>query len=132
MSERVSCQECGTTIEQSCETERKPCPQCGSTRRVFEDEMIEGMTMYDSISFKHKNPKKTGKGKTLSEGFNGYEFSHSRQKMVAKQRHIDRQGNIYSEIVTDIETGEVIHQCEEPLSQHKDHGTVKWKHKDQS
>ncbi|MDO9538295.1 MAG: hypothetical protein Q7J68_08260 [Thermoplasmata archaeon] len=132
MSNHVSCKECGTTIEESCDSERKPCPRCESMHRVFDVEIKEEIKMYDSLSSKHKNPKKTGKSKILSEGFNGYEYSHRHQKMVAKQRLIDREGDAYREIITDIETGEVIHKCEEPLSQHTSHGTAKPRPKDES
>jgi len=36
-------------------------------------------------------------------------------------------GNWYSEKVIDIETGETIHECHEPLDQHQDHGTAKFR-----
>jgi len=38
---------------------------------------------------------------------------------------VDREGNRYLEKVTDPETGEVVHSCEEPLSEHQGHGTAK-------
>ncbi len=34
-------------------------------------------------------------------------------------------GNWYSETVKDEETGELLHHCEEPLDQHKEHGSAK-------
>jgi len=40
-------------------------------------------------------------------------------------RVIDRDNDIYHEVVTDPETGEVVHECREPLSQHRQHGTAK-------
>ena len=125
MGDQIRCQGCGIVIKESTELGRKPCPQCGDTRHIFDVELTEEVKMYDGLSFKHKNPKKSGKAKILAEGFNGYEYSHHLQKMVTKQRLIDREGNAYRETVTDIETGEVIHKCEEPLSQHTDRGTAK-------
>ena len=132
MSGQVRCKEWGVILDDSSELERKPCPQCGSTRRIFSVEVTETIKLYDSLSFKHKNPQKTGRAKTLAEGFNGYEFSHSRQQMVAKQRLIDREGNAYREIITDSQTGEVIHKCEESLFEHTNHGMAKRKPKDKS
>lgn len=41
-------------------------------------------------------------------------------------------GNWYSEKVTDTETGEVIHECNEPLDQHQGHGAAKSKSPPQS
>jgi hypothetical protein len=40
-------------------------------------------------------------------------------------RTIDRATNLYSEQVVDPRTGEVVHQCEEPLSAHSGHGSAK-------
>jgi len=131
MTDDIRCQDCGAIIEESSGP-RKPCPQCGSTRRIFHVGITENVKFYDSLSFKHKKPKKIGRAKIVAEGFNGHEFSHSRQKIVAKQRLIDRDGDMYSETITDIETGEVIHRCEEPLSEHTNHGTAKQKNKDES
>lgn len=55
------------------------------------------------------------------------DYSYSREKHVHKQRIIDRDNDHYFEQVTDYETGEVIHHCEEPLSQHQGHGDAKRK-----
>jgi hypothetical protein len=41
------------------------------------------------------------------------------------ERLIDRAKNWYKEVVRDPETGEIIHKCEEPLREHRGHGTVK-------
>jgi hypothetical protein len=103
-----------------------------ANRRIVNVELTDEIKLYDSLSFKHKNPNKTGRAKVLAEGFNGYEFSHHRKKMVAKERLIDREGYVYREIVTDIETGELIHQCAEPLSKHRNHGMAKRKPKGES
>ena len=43
------------------------------------------------------------------------------------ERCIDKDNNHYKEIVVDPETGEIIHQCEEPLSEHRGHGSDKKK-----
>ena len=39
----------------------------------------------------------------------------------------DKRSDKYVEIVTNPETGEILHKCEEPLSQHRDHGSAKRK-----
>lgn len=41
-------------------------------------------------------------------------------------------GNWYSEKVTDQETGELLHRCEEPFDQHQNHGSAKPKKPPQS
>jgi hypothetical protein len=40
-------------------------------------------------------------------------------------RVIDREKNRYTERVTDPATGEVVHECDEPLTDHQDHGAAK-------
>jgi hypothetical protein len=47
-----------------------------------------------------------------------------------KERVIDREEDFYFERITDLETGEVIHHCEEPLSSHQGHGGAKAKKKE--
>ena len=44
---------------------------------------------------------------------------------MRKYRTIDRDNDLYEEKVTELETDEIIHHCKEPLSTHKNHGTVK-------
>ena len=46
---------------------------------------------------------------------------------MTKERSIDRDNNKYKEVVTDPETGKVVHHCEEFLSKHKGHGSAKKK-----
>jgi hypothetical protein len=41
------------------------------------------------------------------------------------QRVIDRLANWYHERVTDPTTGAVVHECDEPLTQHRGHGSAK-------
>jgi hypothetical protein len=40
-------------------------------------------------------------------------------------RIFDRDGDVYDEIVTEQETGEVVRDLREPLSSHRDRGTAK-------
>ncbi len=46
---------------------------------------------------------------------------------MVKKRIIDRENNWYEEVVVDEETGEVVHENSEPLSDHKGHGSAKCK-----
>jgi hypothetical protein len=46
-------------------------------------------------------------------------------------RIIDREKDLYKEVVKDPDTGEIVHECEEPLSQHIGHGTAKCKKKNE-
>lgn len=85
------------------------------------------MKMLTGIRYKHKNPKLSGRKKILSEGFNSYSFSYDIGKLVNRQRLIDRQNDKYIEIVIDEDTAQVLHYCNERLSEHRDHGSAKSK-----
>ena len=41
------------------------------------------------------------------------------------ERVINRAKNWYKELITDPETGEVVRHCEEPLTDHRDHGSAR-------
>lgn len=41
------------------------------------------------------------------------------------ERVIDRARDWYRERITNPKTGEIVHECEEPLSQHRGHGAAK-------
>ena len=41
------------------------------------------------------------------------------------ERFLDRLRDLYKEKITNPTTGEVIHECEEPLSKHQGHGSAK-------
>ena len=58
------------------------------------------------------------------------DYSRSLEKLVHLERVIDRDNDQYFERVTDYETGEVIHHCKEPLSQHLGHGSDRQKKAD--
>jgi len=72
-------------------------------------------------TFKHKNSQ----GKTLAEGLSGDDLHRKSGKWMKKERLIDRANDRYKEVVTDPETGSVVHQSEEPLSQHRGYGSAK-------
>jgi hypothetical protein len=52
-------------------------------------------------------------------------YSHRYDKVVLREQIIDRENDRYFERVTHYETGEVIHEIDEPLSQHRGHGSAK-------
>ena len=70
-------------------------------------------------------PSRKKQKKTRIEGKAGSEWSTRLQKMVHKERLIDRKGDKYKELVKDLETGEVIYETDEPLSKHTGHGSAR-------
>lgn len=101
---------------------RTPCPQCGSLSRKFDVELRDGVVVASSLGYKAKHG---GRGKPFVEGFSGASWSRKFLKWMHLSRVIDRENDSYKEVVTDSQTGEEIHRCEEPLSQHIGHGDDK-------
>ena len=101
---------------------RIPCPSCGSTSREFDVDFSSRLTIYSSIGIK---AKRKSQKKPYVEEFSGVELWRKFKKLVRKYRTIDRDNDLYEEKVTELETDEIIHHCKEPLSTHKNHGTVK-------
>lgn len=123
------CMKCGESLDSIdlAAEPRIPCPNCGSTSRAFNKTIVSGLRMFGSLLGRLKNPSLPSNKKLRWESFTGYEFSHSLQKMVHKVRMFDKDTDEYVERVTDIETGEVIHECVEPFTKHIGHGSAKRK-----
>lgn len=70
---------------------------------------------------KPKNGKKKHRYETLS-----YADKNENGRWVNIRRVFDRENDHYYEIITDEETGKVIHEKDEPLSTHIGHGSEKF------
>ena len=92
---------------------------CGHAKHQLE--FGDKLEMHGSMAYEVKSK---GRGKSHVEGKTGEEFFRKAKKWVQKIRLIDREKNYYKELVTDPETGQIIHECEEPLTAHKGHGSV--------
>jgi len=69
--------------------------------------------------------KRQGKGKPFIEQVTEADIQRITNKHMHLDRVINRENDLYKEVVTDPKTGEIIHQCEEPLSKHQGHGSAK-------
>jgi len=124
----ILCANCGTpSVDNQESTVRKPCLNCGSKSRVFHEQLTETISTYSSWRTGHKDPSRKSKDKLRSDTFTGYEFSHSKQKMISKVRVIDKDHDYYFEEVVDPVTKEVLHTCDEKLSEHRGYGSAKKK-----
>ena len=120
----TSCANCGTFLDTSTDAldARTPCPNCRETRRVISAHITESVTVRDGVAVKGF---RAGEKKAFVEDKGMPSYSRSLGKLVFHERVIDRENNGYFERVTDYETGEVIHIHEEPLSEHRGHGSAK-------
>jgi len=97
------------------------CPSC-ETLQDLSINVSDNIFIHEMIKKKDKLP---GMRRPISEQISGGDFCRETQKWYQKIRVIDRGRNKYIEIVTDPETEEPIHCCEEPLDEHFGHGSAK-------
>jgi hypothetical protein len=102
--------------------DRMPCPACGSTSRIFAKAIHGEVLPRGSL---RARGKREGGRKPFVEIVSGADWSHKLRRWMHKLRIIDRERNRYEELVVDRGTGRVIHECKEPLSSHKGHGSDK-------
>jgi hypothetical protein len=84
-----------------------------------------GLEIHDSLRAKAKNVNMPSKKNPRVDIFAGDDLRKSDSKWMTKERVIDKDKNLYREIVKDPATGEIVHHDEEPLSDHFGHGSAK-------
>jgi len=114
----IYCGNCG----QKLSGDDKICPSCGSRHRVLA--IREKITAHEQIKGK---VKKKGIRKPVREFKSGDDLHRKSRKWYHREILIDREKNYYREIIKDKDTGEIIHICEEPLSEHIGHGSAKYR-----
>ena len=119
----VTCRECGAVLER---LDVVRCPQCGSIKRHVHVKVSDAILIESGpIRVKGKDARLTGKRKVVQETFIGRDLEKTTGKRHDKYRLIDRRADRYRELVVDHDTGEQIHVCDEPLSEHRGHGSAK-------
>ena len=127
MTDSVHCAKCGEQIHEPSDRKpehRKPCPVCGSTSRKIDVSMKATLVTRAGLGYKARH---SGAKKPYAEGLSGDDLHRKSGKWMKKERLIDREKDNYKEVITDPETGQVVHRCEEPLSKHVGHGSAKKK-----
>ena len=122
----VECKDCGTEVHARGDMpeQRMPCEKCGSTKRNYYVSISESVVVREGIGVKVKCAKEK---KPYIEDLAVPDYSRNLEKIVHRERIIDRDNDRYFEKITDYESDEVIHRCEEPLTQHQGHGNAKSK-----
>lgn len=122
---RTNCGGCGAQLSESPSLqpeERTPCPSCGAIIRAMQVSISERVVIRGKLGVKGK---RNDSKKPYVESVSGDDFHRKTGKWMKLSRLIDRENDHYREEVKDPCTGEVIHHCEEPLSDHKGHGSAK-------
>jgi hypothetical protein len=130
------CADCKTILgAEHCRPgpERAPCPACGSLARTVDVGLQAATSQVASIS------KQTAKLVTTETNLLpmikmvGLRAGPSKTKgwfvkqliVASNERRADRANDRYTETVTVLETGEVVHHCDERLIDHRGHGSDK-------
>ena len=96
------------------------CDDKKKFRKISFEEKIE---LHDKVRGKIKK-----RGKRITQEFKvGDDLYRKSGKWNYKEMYIDRGEKLYKEIVKDKDTGKIIHKCEEPRSNHKGHGSAKYR-----
>ena len=123
----MKCQDCRETLEEPFDLpleRRTPCPKCGSKARHFEVIVSETATVHEQVGIKARHG---ASGKPFLESKFGESLHRKTNEWVSREMTVDRENDRYKELIVHPGTGEVIHHCEEPLSEHRGHGSAKKK-----
>ncbi len=121
MSESKQSTFCGSCGQPVGETS---CPHCGSTLRAINVSVQETNGIREKLRLKGRQD---GKKKPILEQVHGDDLQQRTGIWMKLSRVIDRQHDLYHETVTNPETKEIVHECKEPLSEHRWHGAAKRK-----
>ena len=118
----VKCGDCGTVFEEPPDTpaeNRTLCPSCGSSSRLS----LEGsISAHGKLGMKARHGSG---GRPFLEAVSSDDLHRKTGLWMRLERIIDRVKDSYKEKVIDPRSGQIVHECEEPLSQHRGHGSAK-------
>lgn len=125
----VKCDGCGFQSEVRSGPAPDSCPVCGFMplfRHVYiVAPPISFGAIHDLVTVKVKNPSLPSKKKLRKEIISGADLCRKTGEYLDKYRLVDKDNNRYIETVKDPASGEVIHHCDEFLSEHRRHGSDK-------
>lgn len=120
----VRCDECGTDLPASeiagPPGSRTPCPSCGSLARQASVLLHGTVTVRDGVGLKAKH---AGERKPFRQAFDYPATQRSTGAPTRHERLIDRDNDRFFERVVEEGTGRVLHEADQPLSEHKGHGS---------
>lgn len=120
--QQIFCENCNQKLQSLSEL----CKSCGSAKKNIVLEFVDKIepTLKDCLSGKVQNPFLRSKDK-LREKFTLGASQSANGEWVEKNQIINRDKDYYFEEVKNSE-GEIIHHCEEKLSEHIGHGSDKF------
>ncbi len=122
MPDITRCRQCDTVIAGEDPACRQPCENCESINRNLEMDLENQLQLHEMLESKQKRPVHK---KPIVEDRSGEELTIKTGRFSKKERVIDRLNNRYYEFVQDPETGEVLWECDEKLTDHYGHGSAR-------
>ena len=125
MNFKMDCPDCGHNhcVHDGKQSGYARCPSCDSATRHFigvVEEQIEIDVALDSrIQERDPNLSKTQAKKTRVDIKSGEDWWRDGGKFVYRYQEVNRKTDRYRKFVKDLETGEVLKDCDEPLSEHR-------------
>jgi len=121
----IFCNNCKTPLNEKSNLPselRKPCPKCGSLSRLFKVSIHETVLVKEMLGFLGFRESKS---KFLFQGKSGDDYHRKTGRWNKLSRLIDREKDLYHELIKDSQTGEIIHECKELLSEHRGQSLAK-------
>ena len=123
----VHCGGCQAGLEEDPHApseQRHPCPNCGSLLRRFDKSDMSGTLPFYS---KHEGKARhSGEKQPFMEQIIGDDLHRKSGRWMKLYRLIDRTAKKwYYKRIVDPMTGRVVHECSEPLTEHRGHGSAK-------
>lgn len=125
MSHSVCCQ-CGRVIltEELRTMEKSLCPECGNKYFTMKSQSTVQFLPNNSTKIQQRDQYYRSEKKLRREHFVGME-ENKEGTLVIKERLIDKDSDVYYEFVRNSDTGEVVRQCHQKLSDHTNRGSAK-------
>jgi hypothetical protein len=123
----VQCSDCGYDFQDFdaalFPTDPLPCPECGASERHAYLELLDFAAARESTRLVGR-PSEGGKPFLQARHAKLSWFQES-QRWHVVTRVINRLDDQYDEVITDAETGEIVREVHEPLSQHRGRGSAR-------
>jgi DNA-directed RNA polymerase subunit RPC12/RpoP len=124
------CNDCSKSFAYAGDPVRAQCPSCGSLLlvRIIDVKDEIGLAVSEHMRLVCKDPSLRSKGKRRRELRSGVRTEgNGSGRLVIEYRVIEADNDRYEEKITDIQSGEIIREIAESLSEHRNCGSAKKK-----